>query len=228
MNLYKQLLKLAVLKLSAPLEQYQPLYGIESSNTTSRRLCSDRMEAIESTLIGAGLQFPRLSVLDIGSSLGYFSLHMANRGSNVDAFDVTKRLEWIVKLLARYNGIHERINTYTCCIINEKFESLERAGNLKPKYDVVMLLSVLQHICHRHGLEYSRTFLREISKRTDYLIIELALRSEVHHRWAAHLPENVEDFLEGIFKGGFELIGAGYDIGGPYQANRPMYLCRNL
>ncbi len=228
MNLYKRLLKYTVLKLSAPLEQYQPLYGIEASSITSKRRCSDRMEAIESALAAAGLRFPGLNILDIGSSLGYFSLYMASRGSNVDAFDVTRRLEWIVKLLARYNEIHQHINAYTNVIINEKFESLEFRGRIKPKYDVVILLSVLQHICHRYGFEYSRTFLKEIAKRTDYLIIELALSSENHHHWATQLPENVEDFLQGIFKNGFELIGEGYDIGGPYQSNRPMYLCRNL
>lgn len=228
MNLYKQLLKFAILKLSAPLEQYQPLYGIETSNVNSKRQCFDRMEAIESALVAAGLQLPGLNVLDIGSSLGYFSLYMADRGSSVDAFDVTRRLEWIVQLLARYNEIHEHVSAHTNCLINENFQTLELSGDLKSRYDVVMLLSVLQHICHRYGFDYSRTFLKEIAKRADYLIIELALRSEGHHYWAAQQPENAEDFLRGIFKNGFEVIGEGFDIGGPHQANRPMYLCRNL
>lgn len=227
MNLYRHLLRWAVLTLTAPLEQYQPLFGMEGSDIAARRRCSDRMEAIESALAGVGLQLPGLNVLDIGSSLGYFSLYMADRGSDVDAFDVTKRLEWVVRLLARYNDTQKHINPYTVRIVNEEFESLERSGRLKSKYDVVMLLSVLQHICHKFGFEYSRNFLREIAKRTDYLIIEFALSSEVHHCWAAQLPENAEDFLDGIFKRGFELIGEGFDIGGPGNPKRPMYLCRN-
>ncbi len=227
MNLYKHLLKWAILKLSAPLEQYQPLFGIETSDVVARRRCSDRMDAIESALAGVGLQLPGLDVLDIGSSFGYFSLYMADGGSDVDAFDVTKRLEWIVRLLARYNEIHRHINPYTNRIVNEEFESLERSGKLKSKYDVAILLSVLQHVCHEYGLEYSRNFLREIAKRTDYLIIELALSSEVHHCWSTRLPKNTEDFLEGIFRCGFELIGEGFDIGGPRDLKRPMYLCRN-
>ena len=227
MNLYKQLLKFVILGLSTPLERYQPLYGIESSNMKSKRRCSDRMEAIESALVSEGLELPGLNVLDVGSCFGYFSLYMANHGSNVDAFDVTKRLEWIVRLLASYNELGGHISAYTSHLSNEKFESLELIGKLRPKYDVVLLLSVLQHICYRYGLEYSRTFLKEIAKRTDYLIVELALGSEVHHHWAAKQPQNAEDFLQGIFKKGFEAIGEGFDIGGPHQANRPMYLCRN-
>ena len=228
MSFNKRLLKWAILKLTAPLEQYQPLYGIDSSYAYAQRQCFDRMEAIESAISAVGLRLPGLNVLDVGSSLGFFSLHMADRGSNVDAFDVTRRLEWIVRLLARYNGIHEHITSRTEVLVNDQFESLERSGKLRSKYDVVFLLSVLQHICHRYGFEYSRTFLKEIAKRTNYLIVELALRSEEHHRWAAGQPEDVEEFLQGIFTNGFEVIGEGFSIGGPHRSSRPMYLCKNL
>lgn len=211
--------------LTRPLELYLPLYGVDLPGRVPGRSCDSRWEAIETALAARRFRFPGAKALDVGASLGYFTTAMALAGSQVDAVDTNRRLGAVIRLVALHNGVARRVRFRRLLLTNEFLRSPESRRRLRERYDVVLLLSVLQHVCHARGFDAARDFVALLSERTDFLVLELALASETHHRWSASLPDDPERFLEGQFSCGFERIGSGTDLArGRASVERPIYL----
>jgi hypothetical protein len=218
-----------LVRLVRPVELYQPLYGVELPGRSAGRACAPRWEAIRRSLASYGFRFPGSTALDVGASLGYFTISLAREGARVDAIDTSRRLGAIVRLLALYNGVGPRVRFRRRLLTNEWLSGESSRSVLRERYDVVLLLSVIQHVCHSRGFDYARELITMLSNRADFLVIEPGLASETHHRWAASQPADPSSFLEGQFRAGFEQIGIGSDLErGEAAIQRPLYLGRNI
>lgn len=193
-------------------EAYQPIYGAPELLTAARP-CLDRCAAIAQALEPFGRQF---RLLDIGSSLGFFSLYFAERGAQVTGYDFNPDNVAVAQLVACRNGIPAEFE------VRELNRSLVRS--IPPgSHDVVLALSVFHHVIHEQGLRRAQELLAELCERVPLVVLELALRQEeVKAAWKKSLPADP-----------LELTRLCQDVGVQYlgdfpthlsHATRPLYL----
>jgi O-antigen chain-terminating methyltransferase len=193
-------------------EPYQPLYGIRGFEAPLRA-CRDRALAIEPALapLGSGWR-----LIDFGSSLGYFPFYFADRGAVTTGYDIRPENTAVSLATQQLNGLPATFRTVPL--------DLDSVRAIAPgEFDVALILSVLHHITHRHGLGYVRQLIAELLERIPQLVLELAHRDEpVAFAWRDSLPEDPLAILASC-------PGARVDRLGEFQSHlsgavRPMYL----
>jgi SAM-dependent methyltransferase len=166
-------------------EYYQPLYGLQIAPKPLRS-CRDRAQVIAAQLTPLG---PHLRIIDLGCSLGYFAFYFADRGVQAHGIDNLPQNIAVAEVVQSINNLPAR---FTCAELSLDFVRSLPAGH----YDAALILSVLHHITHQHGLAYTRELLAELIERIPTLILELAHRNEsVSFPWRQSQPEDPLEIL---------------------------------
>ncbi len=154
--------------LAQEVEPYQPTYAVAGVLAEEpRRDSLDRARAIELYLGNpAGLR-----MLDIGSSLGYMCYYFADRAAITEGWEAHAKNAEVSRLVGDINGIHTAIKT-------KQFNDETVTTIPVDHYDAVFILSVLHHITHYNGLEYTQKLMQELMQRVPMVIVELASRDE--------------------------------------------------
>jgi O-antigen chain-terminating methyltransferase len=169
-----------IMQCYSRVEFYQPLYGITGLDQPLRP-CRDRALAIEAALAPLGKSF---SLIDFGSSLGYFPFFFADRGATALGLDINPENTEMAQACQRLTGIHA---TFATAPLDQDLVRAIRPG----KFDVALILSVLHHLNLRLGLDYVQQLLAELLARVPVLVLELAHRDEeVNYAWRGALPED--------------------------------------
>jgi SAM-dependent methyltransferase len=163
-------------------EIYQPIYGYVTPSS-SRTVDLSRTEHIDRTTdaIAAFVGRP-LRVLDLGSSQGFYTLRLAERGhaavgidfhpGNVAVSDALARRHPGLDVSFRHGDVVESID-------------MVRDGH----FDLVLGLSVLHHVAHRDGHDVTASFVASLAEHVEFGLFEMALRDEPLY-WAASLPHD--------------------------------------
>ena len=193
-------------------EYYQPLYGITGFEPPLRD-CRDRALAIESAL--GPIQGP-FRLIDFGSSLGYFPFFFADRGAITAGFDINPANTAVALATQRLTHIPAIFKTAPL--------DLDTVRGIAPgTCDVALILSVLHHITHKHGIDYVATLMAELLARIPMLVLELAHKNEdVKFAWQASLPEEPLEILKGC--SGVQAKLLGHFRSHLSASTRPMYL----
>ena len=126
----------------------------------------------------------RFSLVDFGSSLGYFPFFFADRGAQTTGVDINPENTAVALATQRVNGLSATFKTAPL--------DLNTVSAISPgEFDVALALSVLHHITLRRGIEYVTQLVAELLARIPILIVELAHRDEdVNFAWRESLPED--------------------------------------
>jgi O-antigen chain-terminating methyltransferase len=167
-------------ELAAKVEPYQPAYSVSGVIDSPRRDSKDRCVTIENAIKPvAGKR-----ILDIGSSLGYVSFYMADRGAKVEGWEYNSANAEVARLIGDINGIDVGFKTKE---LNSDTVKTIRPG----QFDAVSILSVFHHIIFYNGLEYTQNLVKELTERIPIVIVELAKKGEDKKLfWDKWQPDN--------------------------------------
>ena len=167
-------------------EAYQPLYGLEGldvgSSKISRPNSRERAETIWKAL---GPDIHGLRVVDVGSSLGYMSFYLADRGAAVEGWDFRAVNTNVANIVGEINKVqHATFKTREL--------TPEILKGIPPgRIDAVLILSVLHHTVMYNGLEYTQDLMKELLSRVPVVIVELAQKGEDKNlEWDASQPKD--------------------------------------
>ncbi len=169
-------------------EHYQPIYGITGLIKNPARQSDDRCRAIYDALGDVS----GMNVLDIGSSLGYNSFYLADRGAHVEGWDYNLDNAEISRQVSAITGI--RANFLT------KELNKETVSTIPDDYfDVVMVLSVFHHTIALQSLEQTKFLVKELLNRSPVMIVELAKKGEDKNLyWDKSQPDNELEIFDGL------------------------------
>lgn len=171
--------------LVTQVEHYQPLYGVAGIIDQPARASRDRARAIERAMGQVSGQ----RVLDIGSSLGYMSFHLADRGARVTGWDLSPANVLVARAVGEINGLPV---TFLPRELSHESVTAVAPG----EYDAALVLAVLHHIIHFSGLRYAQELVRELVDRVPVLYLELAVKGEDSALfWDAAQPEDPREVL---------------------------------
>ncbi|GEL48374.1 hypothetical protein CHO01_34900 [Cellulomonas hominis] len=176
--------RLGVLRgLLSRVEHYQPTYGLAGLVATPQRESRDRAEQIARALGAVG----GLRVLDLGTSLGYFALYLADRGAKSTGWDFKPDNVAIARLISDITGVRAEFHERT---IDEATVEAVPTGS----FDVVLALSVLHHVIAIEGLESAQRIVAALFERAPVMVVELAAKGEDPDLyWDAAQPEDPLD-----------------------------------
>lgn len=172
-------------------EIYQKIYG-HPQHDNSSRFCDDRKDVVLACVQGFQNFKGRknLDVLDLGCAQGYFSFSLKSAGCNVSGVDFCKENVDLCNALNEENG-------WNCDFSTQKIDLDFVSAIPNGKYDVILLLSVIHHICHERGFEYAQSLMTELASKAEIVITELAVKAEPLY-WNKNLPENYERWFDGV------------------------------
>jgi O-antigen chain-terminating methyltransferase len=200
-------------ELLAQVEHYQPVYHISGVVDSPKRHSHDRCLAIENK-IGpiAGKR-----VLDIGSSLGYFSFFMADRGAVVEGWEENVRNAEAARLIGELNGIGVDFKT--------KEFNVDTVKTIRSnEFDVALLLSVVHHIIRFNGIEPTKKLIKDLMDRVPVLVVELAKKGENPSLvWDSAQPKDELEIFE-LVKDDIEIEKIGDFKNHLSNKTRPLYL----
>lgn len=184
-----------LLKLLNKVEFYQPLYGIKfpttykPSNAIKRAGTSeDRAETIHEYL-KADIQYKKLNILDVGSSLGYMPLYFGNLNNIVLGIDNNANNVAVSNFLKTLNNNPDI--TFKLANFDQEY-----INKMPYSYDITFIFSVLHHIIYQKGLEYTQNLMNDLLDKTPILFVELAIKEEeVTAPWRSALPDNPLDIF---------------------------------
>jgi O-antigen chain-terminating methyltransferase len=203
-------------QLAKDVEPYQPPYGITGIFDNPARDSLDRARVIERYLQNPAGQ----RMLDIGSSLGYMCYYFADRGAVTEGWDGRVVNTEFSRMVGEINGIETTIKTK---LFDADTVKTIRSG----EYDAVLLLSVVHHILHYNGLEYTQKLMKDLLERTPLLIVELAKRGEDKKLfWNAAQPED-ELAIFDLIKDDIVIEKLGDFSNHLSKHTRPMYAIRS-
>lgn len=193
-------------------EYYQPLYGITGIEPPLRP-CRDRAERIADALAPLGKHF---RLIDFGSSLGYFPFFFADRGAITTGLDIRAANTAVACGTGKLNGLNATFGTAA-------LDPQTIAGIAPGDYDVALILSVLHHITHRHGIDHTAGLLASLLDRVPVLILELALKTEdVKFPWRESLPTDPLAILSACGKVKVRMLGESRSH--LSNADRPIFM----
>jgi 2-polyprenyl-3-methyl-5-hydroxy-6-metoxy-1,4-benzoquinol methylase len=177
--------------LYAQVDAYQPVYKLEHqfSNKSVSRDCVDRCKLLQEDL---GVDLPNLRILDVGCSMGYLTLFLADKGASTLGIDAHAPNVAFCRSLARALGVDAR---FEVDVFNEAFTQKLQEG----EHDVVLLFSVLHHVVAKYGLASVQKMMSRVLDSSDVIYVELARKSEdVPFAWRDSLPADELDIFAGI------------------------------
>jgi hypothetical protein len=159
-----------------------------------------------------------LSILDVGSSLGYLSNFIAdNTIHNVKGIDFDYKNNWISNLVSMNLRIGAQFQTAKL--------TKEYVDDLLPQHDIVFYFSVLHHINNEYGTNYVKDLIVSTVNKSPYLLLELAHKGEdVEFSWRSALPEDITSYFDHLPSGGFDLHFLGDFPTHLSNIDRPLYL----
>lgn len=174
--------------LIAKVEHYQPIYGIAGLIENPARRSDDRCRAIYDALGDVS----GMNILDIGSSLGYNSFYLADRGAHVEGWDynldnaeISRQVSAITGI--RANFLNKELNKETVSTIPDDY------------FDVVLVLSVFHHTIALQGLEQTKFLVKELLNKSPVMIVELAKKGEDKNLyWDKSQPDNALEIFSGL------------------------------
>lgn len=172
-------------RLVANVEHYQPLYSVAGIIEEPARTSLDRARRLESAMSPLTGQ----RVLDIGSSLGYMSYYLADRGAQVTGWDLSAANVLVARAVGELNGIKATFATRTLTI--DSVKAIDPGS-----YDSALVLAVLHHLVHFNGLAQTQQIVAELLHRIPVLYLELALKGEDPDLfWDAAQPDDPLDLF---------------------------------
>ncbi len=200
-------------------EAYQPLYGMEGLNIGKTPIArTNSKERAEVVARAFGENIHGMRFVDVGSSLGYVSFYLADRGAKVEGWDFR------AENVAVANLAHE-INKVDNVSFKTREMTLDVVKGIQPgRFDGVVILSVLHHTVMYRGLEYTQDLMYELLQRVPVVVVELAQKGEDKKlKWDKTLPEKDTD----VFKKAKEL-GISIEKLGSFETHlsgvkRPLY-----
>ncbi len=172
-------------QLMSEIEYYQPLYRlgqiIVGTSENPKRPCLDRAEVIFQAC-GNNVQGARM--LDVGASFGFFSFYFSDRGAAVTGLENHEKSIYVAETT-------KIINQLSPTFIQGTFDAEFVKQIPENRYEYGLFLSVLHHVVHRFGLEYTQKLLSELMQKIPVLFVELALKTEtIDAPWVKSLPED--------------------------------------
>jgi len=203
-------------RLASEVEPYQPAYGITGVIESPARGSNERARAIANWLQPVAGQ----RILDIGSSLGYFSFYYADRGAGVEGWENNPKNAEVAKRIGELNGISVNFKS--------KEFNQETVLTIQPgEFDTALVLSVFHHIIYFHGLKYTQELVKELLDRVPVLIVELAKKGENSKlRWNKAQPKNELDIFE-LVKDNVTIKKIGDFHNHLSKNTRPIYVIEN-
>lgn len=199
-------------RLIAEVEPYQPTYGISGLVDSPRRSSRERCITIESYL----RPVTGKHILDIGSSLGFFSYYFADRGAYVEGWEENVKNAEVARRIGALNGLNVDFRT-------KEFNSETVTSIPYDKFDAAFILSVFHHIIRFNGLPYTQELVKSLMDRVPVLIVELAKKGEDPKLpWDASQPED-ELAIFDLVRDEIEITKLG-DFGNHLSSKtRPLY-----
>lgn len=169
-------------------ENYQPVYGLKGLIDTPARSSEDRCGVMLDKLGDVS----GMKILDIGSSLGYISFFLADRGATVQGWEASPQNAEVARLIGHINGVPVDFLTRE---LNK-----DSANQLKPDYfDAVIVLSVFHHIIRFQGLKATQEIVRILLEKVPVMIVELAKKGEDSKLpWDKSQPEDELEIFAGL------------------------------
>ena len=168
-------------------EVYQRVYGHPELDHLASRTCDDRLALIRTVLASCPEPPERTRILEVGCGQGYFCLKLDEAGYTAAGIDA---LPENIALCQALNDEHGRGVDFACQAL-----TLDSARAIPDgRYQVVLLFSVLHHICHGRSLAEAREIVRILAGKADCLLAELAVADEPVY-WADSLPPDPRDIL---------------------------------
>lgn len=118
-----------------------------------------------------------VTVLDVGSCTGHFSIKLAKLGAQVTGVELHKTRHDVSKVMAKYHGFGEDNPRF----LMDSFE--QELG--KNSYDAALVFSVLHHYFRRNPQEAYDAF-NLLSKRCDRLLLEVGV-NRMPIKWSPQL-----------------------------------------
>lgn len=207
----------AISELVAALpEIYQPIYGHAEYNAAAARDCADRLRHIVGVYEQLARQLGRpLKVLDLGSSQGFFSFQLAERGATVHGID------FLAANVALCRGLALEHPELAVTFEVGRIEALLPQVPAE-QYDLVLGLSVFHHLIHELGTEPVERSLGSLAGKVYAGIFELALAHEPLY-WGPAQPAEPSQIL-GQFPFVHELAQIGTHLS---DITRPLYYASN-
>jgi 2-polyprenyl-3-methyl-5-hydroxy-6-metoxy-1,4-benzoquinol methylase len=176
---------------------YQPVDHPDFDDWRVDRECVDRWSIIKKEV-----DFKDKLVLDVGSNMGYFSFRATEKGATVVGVESNEARVEVSKALALFNGFP----SHNPVFIEAKFEDyLENYKN--PKFDVVLMLSLLHHYIKRNPGEAWRA-VDLLSRCCRNMVLELGL-NDLPIKWSPELILDNSNYTE------YKTL---------YEGERPIYL----
>jgi serine/threonine protein kinase len=196
-------------------EPYQQIYGITGIVDAPRRESDDRGKAIETALNPLGGK----RVLDIGSSLGYVSFYLADRGAQVEGWESNAQNCEVSVRAQEINGIPVKFKT--------KELNLDTVKTIEDNtLDAIVVLNVFHHITYYNDVDYSKKLVRELFKKAPVMIVELAKKGEDKKlRWDKSQPEDELDIFD-LVKEEVEIVKIGEFPNHLSNHTRPLYVVK--
>lgn len=165
-------------------ENYHPVYLKDG-----QRDCYDRWEMINKVLDEHSI----FSVLDLGSSEGFYVIKAAREGCMALGVDNDIRRHTVAQDQSSLQGI-----TGASFMLNDiGGELLYRL----PEFDMVIFMSVLHHFMYLHGEDYCLSFLKKLREKVGkVMIFEMGQSDETENEWAELLPDMGDNPHEWIRK----------------------------
>ena len=177
------LFKLYSRQLIKSFPPYQPIFLNGKIKAGEGRNCFDRWQMIKKEI----LDFNVKSVVDLGCAEGFYVIQASRElgcfSLGIDAD--TRRLS-----VAHNQIISEEIMPAGFMLGYADLEIIEKL----PKFDMIILMSVLHHIMYSRGKEYCREFVSRLrTKMEKIMIFEMGQSNEVKNEWAKKLPDMGND-----------------------------------
>lgn len=173
-------------------ELYQNIYGHKEYDNESSRNCKER------GIVIAGIieQFrqkkggKQLKILDLGCAQGYYCFVLSSLGCKVHGID------FLDKNIKVCNAIQEE-NKLDCTFEENTITKEFVSGIEDGEYDVIMIYSVIHHVCNEYGFQYARDVLEILAEKAEIVLTELALKEEPLY-WNVNLPENYQNWFDHV------------------------------
>lgn len=196
-----------LLKLINKVEFYQPLYEVDFPavytffNPIKRADTSNERAKLIHDYLRSDIQYKKLNILDVGSSLGYMPLYFGNLNNKVLGIDSNSNNIAVSNFLAQLNN-NPDIN-FKIASFDEKY-----VNNMPYYYDATFIFSVLHHIINEKGIDFVQDLMVNLLDKTPMLFVELAIKEEkVDFPWRSTLPDNPLDIFAKCKNYSVEKIG---------------------
>lgn len=167
---------------------YHPRVGLDCSTHPRWEMMHERCRIVSSLF--ANVQSKnQVRILDVGTNLGFIPLQLSREFPTVVGVDVSAELITTCRVAALDAGSRARFARWDLFASMKKNEELDLYN-----VDCLILLNVLHQVIFKYGLEFVQISLAEVITKVDYLLVELAERSEYKSHENGHLlPHNSSD-----------------------------------